>query len=46
MERCEDSMVNSFLGEVLEFINKWGINMVQINIHIAVNDIEKIQQII
>ncbi len=42
MERYEEIKVNSFLREVSEFIKKWGINMVPINIRIAVNDVEKI----
>ncbi len=40
-KRYEEIMVNSFLGEVSEFINKWGIDMVPINIHISVNDVNK-----
>ncbi len=40
MERYEKIMVNSCLGDVSKFIKKWGINMVPIDIGIAVNDLE------
>ncbi len=41
IERYEDIMVNSFFQVVSKFITKWGINMVPINICIAVDDVEK-----
>ncbi len=39
-KRYEEIMVNSFPGEDSTFINKWGIDMVTIDICIAVEDFE------
>ncbi len=40
IESYDIIMVNSFLGEVSKFISKLGINMVLINIHVAVNHVK------
>ncbi len=33
-------MVEYFLGEVTKFVTKWGIEMLPIDIHVAVNDVK------
>ncbi len=45
-QRYYKIMIELNLGEVTTFITKWGIKMVPINIHVAVNDVEKIKLII
>ncbi len=42
-QRYYKIMIELNLGEVTTFITKWGIKMVPINIHVAVNDVEKIK---
>ncbi len=46
IQRYEQVMVESCLGEVTKFFTTWEIEMVPIDICIAVNDVKKIQLII
>ncbi len=40
MQKDEEIMIEYFLREVTKFITKWGIEMVPIDICIAVNDVK------